>query len=71
MAAGVSEALRERGVADPRASILGEVAIAIFRISFERWVAQSGEPDLTELIGALLAELRPLTAGEPLTSAAD
>ena len=33
--------------------------------------AQSGEPDLTELIRALLAELRALTAGEPLTSAAD
>jgi hypothetical protein len=71
MAAGVSEALRERGVADPGASILGEVAIAIFHISFERWVAQSGEPDLTELIRALLAELRALTAGEPLTSAPD
>lgn len=71
MAASVSEALRERGVADPSASILGEVAIAILRISFERWVAQSGEPDLTELIRALLAELRALTAGEPLTSAAD
>jgi len=50
------------------ASILGEVAIVIFRISFERWVAQSGEPDLTELIHA---ELRALTAGEPPTSAAD
>jgi hypothetical protein len=50
MAAGVSEALRECGVADLGASILGEVAIAIFRISFECWIAQSGEPDLTELI---------------------
>jgi hypothetical protein len=29
MTAGVSEALRERGVADPSASILSEVAIAI------------------------------------------
>jgi hypothetical protein len=71
MAAGVSEALRERGVVEPGASILGEVAIAIFHISFERRVAQSGEPDPTELIRALLAELRALTAEEPLTSAAD
>jgi hypothetical protein len=39
MAAGVSEALRERGVADPGASILGEVAIAI-SASPKRWVAQ-------------------------------
>jgi hypothetical protein len=71
MAAGVSEALRERGVADPGASILGEVAIAIFRISFERWVCTERQPDPTEPIRALLAELRALTAGEPLTSAAD
>jgi hypothetical protein len=36
LAASVSEALRERGVTDPGTGILGEVAIAIFRISFER-----------------------------------
>src|SRR5579871_4962676 len=34
MAAGVSEALRERGAGEPGASILGEVAVAIFRIAF-------------------------------------
>jgi hypothetical protein len=44
MTAGVSEPLRERGVADLGASILGEVAIAIFRTTFERWVAQTASP---------------------------
>jgi AcrR family transcriptional regulator len=69
IAAAVSEALRERGVGDPGASILGETAVAIFRISFERWVAESGGLDLTELIGESLAELRALTAAEPLARA--
>jgi AcrR family transcriptional regulator len=66
MAAGVAEALRERGVGDPGAGILGEVVIAIFRISFERWVAESSGPGLTELMRESLAELRGLIAGEPL-----
>jgi AcrR family transcriptional regulator len=66
LAAGVAEALRERGVGDPGASILGEIAIAIFRVSFERWVAESSGPDLNELMRRALAELRALTAGDPL-----
>jgi AcrR family transcriptional regulator len=66
MATGVAQALRERGVRDPGASILGEVAIAIFRISFERWVADSRGPELTELMRQGLTELRALTAQQPL-----
>jgi AcrR family transcriptional regulator len=66
LAAGVAGALRERGVGDPGASVLGELAIAIFRISFERWVAESSGPDLIELMRRALAELPALTAGEPL-----
>jgi AcrR family transcriptional regulator len=65
LAEGVAEALRERGVGAPGASILGEVAIAIFRISFERWLAESGGPELTALIRESLADLRALTEGEP------
>ena len=69
MAQGISEALRERGVGDPGASILGEVAIAIFRTSFERWVGESSGQELTELMHMSLAELRVLTAGQPLAGA--
>jgi AcrR family transcriptional regulator len=66
MATGVAAALRDRGVGDPGAAILGEVAVAIFGISFERWVAQRGGPGLTELTRESFAELRALTAAEPL-----
>ena len=69
MAAAVSRALRDRGVGEPGATILGEIAIAIFRISFARWVAESSGPDLTDLIRDALAELRALAAAEPLASA--
>jgi AcrR family transcriptional regulator len=70
MATGVAAALRERGVRDPGAAILGETAIAIFRISFERWVAKPSGPGLTELMRESLAELRALTSGDPLMSGA-
>jgi AcrR family transcriptional regulator len=65
MAAGVAGALRERGVGEPGASLLAEVAIAIFRIAFERWVSESGGPGLVELMREGLGELRGLTAGVP------
>lgn len=68
MAAGISDALRQRGLVGPGASILAETAVAVFRISFERWVAQVGGPDLVGLIGESLAELRALTAPEPRQS---
>jgi AcrR family transcriptional regulator len=66
LAAGVAGALRERGVGDPGASILGELAIAIFRISFERWVAEIRGPELGELMRDGLLELQALTASESL-----
>src|SRR4029077_10181458 len=69
MAAGVSEALRERGVGDPGATILGELAIAIFRVSFERWTAERSGPDLNELMRESLGELHALTAGGALSGA--
>jgi AcrR family transcriptional regulator len=66
MAAGVADALRARGVGGPGAVMLGEIAIAIFRVAFERWVAQRTGPSLTALVRESLAELRELTAAEPL-----
>ena len=68
LAAAVADALRERGVSDPGASLLAEVATAIFRISFERWVSESGAPELPELMRESLAELRELAARVPLGS---
>jgi AcrR family transcriptional regulator len=60
LAAALGDALRERGVADPAASLAGEVTIAVFRISFERWVAEGNTRDLTELMQESLDELRAL-----------
>src|SRR6478752_270640 len=39
LASALSDTLRKRNVAEPAASLLSELGIAVFRISFERWVA--------------------------------
>jgi len=64
LAAALAGTLRRRGVGDPAASITAEVAIAVFRIAFERWVTEPKPPDLAQLIRASLDELKTVTAEE-------
>ena len=43
IAAALAATLRERGVAEPAASLAAEAAIAAFKVGFERWVADGNE----------------------------
>lgn len=63
LAAALAEALRLRGVGEPAASLTAEIAIAVFRVAFERWVEESGQDDFTHLIRASLEDLKAVTAG--------
>lgn len=62
LSAALADALRRRGVRDPSASLTAEVGIAIFKIAFERWVDETGEEDLAQLIRESLDELKAVTA---------
>jgi AcrR family transcriptional regulator len=62
LAVALADALRQRGVADPTAGLTGEVAIAIFKISFERWVSSAEPTDLAQVIRDSLDQLRIVTA---------
>ena len=48
----------------PAASLTAEAGIAVFKVAFERWVSQPGQPDLPQLIRDSLDELRTVTAGK-------
>jgi AcrR family transcriptional regulator len=61
LAAALADALRRRGVADPAASLTAEVAIAVFRVAFERWVDESNQRELPDLIRESLDELKAVT----------
>jgi AcrR family transcriptional regulator len=63
LASALADALRRRGVADPAASLTAEAGIAVFKIAFERWVSETGEADLPQLIRASLDDLKAVTAG--------
>jgi AcrR family transcriptional regulator len=62
LASAIANTLRERGVADPGASLAAEAGIAVFRIAFERWIVDT-EQDLPQLIRESRESLRVVTAG--------
>jgi AcrR family transcriptional regulator len=61
LAEALSNALRLRGVPDPTAGLTGEVAIAIFKISFDRWVSASEPREMKEFVRDSLDQLRGIT----------
>src|ERR1700689_3108447 len=50
LASALADALRQRGVEDPVASLTAEAGIAVFRIAFERWIGDTDRQDLPGLI---------------------
>lgn len=62
LSVALADTLRGRGVTEPAASLTAEVAMAVFRTAFERWIDQAGGPDLPQLIRDSLDELTALTA---------
>jgi AcrR family transcriptional regulator len=62
LASAIAEALRQRGVSDPAASLSAEAGIAVFRVTFERWVDKASEQDWRALVRESLDELRVLVS---------
>ena len=51
------------GVADPAAGLTGEVAIALFKAAFERWVEKDNRRDRVHFLHESLDELKAVTVG--------
>jgi AcrR family transcriptional regulator len=64
LASAIAGALRQRGVSDLAASLTAEAGIAVFKISFERWVDETNQRDLSGLIRESFDELKAVTAGK-------
>jgi AcrR family transcriptional regulator len=65
LSSALAAALRGRGVQASSASLTAEIATAVFRIAFERWVQAGSKQDLSELMHETLGELTALTAAAP------
>jgi AcrR family transcriptional regulator len=70
-ASAIAGALRDRGVAEPGASLAAEAGVAVFKVAFARWVSDPGQPDLPGIIRESMAELSDVLAVRALTTAAD
>jgi AcrR family transcriptional regulator len=64
LSAALAGTLRRRGVSDTAASLTAEAGIAVFKIAFERWVNESNQRDLPQLIRESFDELKTVTAGK-------
>jgi len=65
LSAALAQALRERGVGEPDASLAAEAGIAVFRVAFAQWVGESERRDYVEIVKESLARLRTLAAEGP------
>ncbi len=63
LASAIAAALRRRGVTEPAASLAAEAGIAVFKIAFERWISETSQRDLPQLVRESLDELKAVTAG--------
>jgi hypothetical protein len=58
----MAEALRQRGVTEPTASLAAEAGVIAFKTAFARWVGEPGEQDLSALIRESIEVFKMLTA---------
>ena len=63
--AALADALRRRGVPDPMASLAAETGMAVFRITFERWVTDPDARPWTEHLRDARGQLGELVADAP------
>lgn len=62
LSTAIADALRQRGVDDPAAVLAAEVAIALFKTAFERWIDETNQQGFPQLVREALDQLKALTA---------
>lgn len=58
----LADTYRTRGLPEPAASLAAEAGVAVFKIAFERWVDETNERGLTELMRESLDALKAVTS---------
>lgn len=62
LSAALADGLRNRGVKEPAASLAAETGVAVFRVSFERWVNQRGKRPFSYFVHESFDDLKAVTA---------
>jgi hypothetical protein len=63
-AAALADALRRRDVPAATATLAAEVAIAVLRVAFERWIDEAEVKELPQLVREALDQLEHFAARE-------
>ena len=58
---GIAAALRDRGVAEPQATLAAESGVTVFGIAFRQWLAEGETRSLAEIQRDVLDQLRSVT----------
>lgn len=62
LSAAIADALRRRGSGDPAAALTAEIATAVFKTAFERWIDEASRDDFAALVRDSLDQLKAVTA---------
>ncbi|MCU1407042.1 MAG: TetR family transcriptional regulator [Glaciihabitans sp.] len=62
LATALADALRNRGVADPGATLAAESGVTVFRVSFAEWISENSIEPLEQIERRIFGELFSLTA---------
>lgn len=63
LSAALADTLRGRDLGDPAARLTADVAIAVFRLAFDRWIEDTDDHAFAQLVREALDQLKAVTAG--------
>jgi AcrR family transcriptional regulator len=66
LSAAIADTLRRRGLSDTAASVTAEVAMAVFRVAYERWHGEGQREDLRQIMRDALDELKGQLSAQSL-----
>jgi len=67
LADAIAQALRDRGIAEPAATLAAESGVTVFRVAFAQWLAPGSTRSLADVEREIFGALQSLTAAASLT----
>ena len=62
LASALTNALRDRGIAEPTATLAAQSGVTVFRVAFAEWIAAGSERSFIDIEQDLFSELGAITA---------
>jgi AcrR family transcriptional regulator len=70
LAGGIAEALRQRGIVEPQATLAAETGVTVFGVAFRQWIADDEERSLGKIEVDTLGDLRAMSLSPASMTAA-